>query len=300
MKTTILAGLVLASLAGNAQKNVVVKKGKIKLNDEEIATYDGKGGNAFRMGSLEVTIAGSDTPAIRFQEDVYYYQNPLFEDPANWFYKISFATGDTFYYKAAPVTKKFFGNTVVLHPRKTGNDIIEELFNDTTPALIVNKALHRENITRVIAVRGYGWSGLAAGIKAMEDSIAAVLANTPPRNTKAPVTVIDETPRKPIDEGKWYSIMQDNQVIGRGYRRSGNSTEIHLWKKAPQGYSIMGNNSGFVPVLFTSSFDLSNYNFSKKFSIIKVVGKGKFEFSSSSIDNVIYDLANAAVAAGML
>lgn len=301
MKMIVLISALLLTSGAMAQKSVVVKKGKIKVGDEEIATYDGKGGNAFRMGNLDIILPGSDTPSIKLKEDVYYYENPLFEKNSAWFYEITCAGGQHFFYRAAPYTKKVFGNEVTIYPRKTGNDIIEEMFNDTTPLFITDKKLNSENIARFIATRSYPQEALLAHAKAVEDSIAQVIANTPARNKQAIISLVDETPRETYDgKGKWFAIYQDNQMIGRAYRYSGNATEIHIWKKGPAGYSIMGNNSGCVPVLYTEKLELSNYNFSKEFKVTQVAGKKPFVFKSISLDNVLYDLANAAIAAGLL
>lgn len=288
--------LLCVNLSVFAQKTITVKKGDIKVNGEVIATYDGKGGNAFRMGKYTINIPGSDTPYITLKEDVIYFNNPLF-DNQHWIYEVQCANGQHFYYRAAPVTKKFFGNTVVLNPRKTGNDIIEEFFNDETPLPITDKALNKENIEKLITKLGYDKDKVMADVKETETAIASIAPQLVARDKAKPVVFTKQTDE---DLATWYAIVQDDKIIGRLYKRIGNESIYQVWKKAPAGFTIQGKAAEFVPVAITENLGSGSGSISGKYEGIYVVGKKKFEFGASAPSSAEQGLVNTLVANGIL
>ncbi len=292
------ATLLFISGIVDAQKIVTIKKEEIKVNGEKIASFDGKGGNAVRMGNYNITIVGESVPAINLKEDVIYFQNPLF-DEQHWIYEVKFATGQSFFYRAAPVTKKFFGNTIVQNPRKTGNDIIEELFNDEVPLLIANKALNKENIDNFIAKHAYPKDKIMAEVKETEAAIDSIASQNIVRDTKKPL-VFNLQKGTESDLGSWYIIVQDDKIIGRLYKRTGNEAVYQIWKKAPQGFILQGKEAEFVPIVITEDLSKGNGVLSKKFEAIKVINKDKFPFTSTNYNNAENDLVTALITAGLL
>jgi hypothetical protein len=295
-----LIGLFLFITAGlYAQKNVVVKKGDIKVNGEKVATYEGKGGNAFRMGKFEITLVGASSPAITLQEDAIYFKNPLF-DEVHWIYEIRFADGDIAYYRAAPVTKKFFGNVVTLNPRKTGDDILEELFNDETPVFISNGALNKENIAAFKASsKAYPKEKIMKEAKESEEAIATITTVNVNRDKSKPVMFTAEK-NKDADMGNWYLLTQDDKVIGRVYKRTGNEVTYQVWKKTPAGFKLQGKEVEFAPIAITENLSNGTGTLSKKFDGVYVADKKTFQFNSADALNAERDLVNSLIAAGVL
>jgi hypothetical protein len=294
-----LIGLFLFLATGlYAQKNVVVKKGEIKVNGEKVATYEGKGGNAFRMGKFEITLTGASSPAITLQEDAIYLQNPLFEG-VYWIYEIKFADGDIAYHRAAPVTKKFFGNVVTLNPRKTGDDILEELFNDETPVFISNGALNKENIAAFKASsKAFPKEKIMKEAKETEEAIATITTVNVNRDKSKPVVFTSE--KNKDDMGSWYLLTQDDKVIGRVYKRTGNEVIYQVWKKTPAGFKLQEKEVEFAPIVITENLNNGNGALSKKYDAIYVADKKTFQFSSADALNAERDLVSSLIAAGVL
>jgi hypothetical protein len=297
MKTYLCTLLLLTAGAATAQKTVTVKKGEIKVNGEVAATYNGKGGNAFRLGEFTVTIAGQDTACMKLEEDTWYFKNPVF-DAAHNYYAIK-AGGQTFYYRSAPETKKFFGNTVVVHPRLKGSDIIDALFNDTMPAFIANKTLNLEAMKAWFEKNGYPREKIMAEVKEAEDAIQSIAATNVARDTKTPLFFnLQKTTE--ADLGNWYAITQGGQVIGRLYKRIGNEAYYEVWKKAPAGFMLQGKAAEFAPIVITGNLNSGSWQFDKKMEAIKVAGKEKITFICGNPSGAENDLVNHLIAAGML
>ncbi len=299
MKIQLVFFALLLAMSAAAQKKVVVKKGEIKVNGEKVATYDGKGGNVFRMGKFEITLAGATSPAITLQEDVIYFQDPLF-DEEHWIYEIKFSNGDVCYYKALPVTKKFMGNVIVMNSRKTGDDIIDELFNDETPVFITSAGLNAENIAAFKASpRSYNKEKIMNEVKQTEDAIASILKVNVDRDKTKPVNLFLQ-PKTESDLGDWYVINQGDKVIGRVYKRVGNSVIYQVWKKTPSGFRIGEKDHEFVPIMITGNLASGSGAMNKRYEGIWVPGKGKLQFTSADMANAERDLINALIADGSL
>lgn len=299
MKIQFIVLSLLLAFSSVAQKNVVVKKGDIKVNGEKIATYDGKGGNVFRMGKFEITLAGATTPVITLKEDVIYFKNPMF-DEEHWIYEIKFSDGDVCYYKALPVTKKVMGNVITLSGRKTGDDIIDELFNDETPVLISSTGLNKENIAAFKASpKNYNKDKIMAEVKQAEDAIATILKVNVDRDKTKPVNLIPQ-PKTENDPGNWFLISQGDKIVGKAYKRIGNSLIYHVWKKTPAGFKIGDKEYEFVPIAITENLNDGNGAISKKSDAIMVPGKSTFQFPTPDMANAERDLINTLIAAGSL
>lgn len=299
MKIQFIVLSFLLAVSTAAQKNVVVKKGDIKVNGEKVATYDGKGGNAFRMGKFQITLAGATTPAITLQEDAIYFKNPLF-DEVHWIYEIKFSDGDICYYKALPVTKKFMGNVITLSGRKTGDEIIDELFNDETPVFITNAGLNKENIAAFKAsAKAYNKEKIMAEVKQSEDAITTILKVNVDRDKTKPVTLLPQ-PKTESDLGSWFLISQGDKIIGKVYKRTGNAIIYQVWKKTPAGFKIGDKEHEFVPIAITENLSDGNGAISKKSDAIMVIGKTTFQFPTPDMLNAERDLINTLIAAGSL
>jgi hypothetical protein len=297
MKKRFLVLFLLGFSIANAQKTVTVKKGEIKLNGEKIAGFDGKGGNAFRFGNYSISIEGIDTPVITIKEDNLSFLNPFYEDN-QYYFEIRFASGQTYYYRAKPETKKFFGNVVTVYPRITGNDIIEAIFNDTVPQIITNKSLNQQNITSLFENYGYPKIKVMAEIKAVEDSIGMINSVKINRDVKSPIAFKQVTVPG-ADLGKWYNIIQDNAVIGRLYKNIGNEAIYQIWKKSPQEFTLLGRKMEFAPLVITVSLTKGNH-MTKTYECIKVSGKERIAFKTNDYTNAENDLANTLINLGLL
>ncbi|MEO8406511.1 MAG: hypothetical protein ABI480_18005 [Chitinophagaceae bacterium] len=301
MKNLLLPALLCMAIFSSAQKTIKVSKGKIKSGDEVIAEYDGHG-SMFRNGSYTVTLPGSKDALITLEEVNHTFYNPLL-DELHLFYQVKFSTGDSFYVRPRPATGKAFGIAYVRYDRKVGNDIIEEIFNDTLPIVIENKVLNKEAVGKLIAkANAYPFETIMANAKALEDSIA-MYAKTPiTRDIKKPITF--QLIGKPADatttEGNWFTITQDSLIIGRLYKyldEQFNKVTYTVWRKAADGAVLQGRSVGFVPILTTKRL-MNNYE--KKYEAIKISGKDIFIFYGANYLSAEMDLVGAAVGAGLL
>lgn len=298
MKIQFIVLSLLLAISATAQKKVVVKKGDIKVDGALVATYDGKGGNAFRMGKFEIKLPGASTAAITLKEDAIYFKNPLF-DEVYWIYEIKFSDGEVLYYRALPVTKKFMGNVITTNSRKTGDDIIDELFNDETPVFVTAAGLSKENIAAFkSSPKFYNKEKIMAEVKQAEDAIAGILKVNVDRDKSKPVNLLSE-PKKD-DLGSWFSISQGDKIIGKVYKRTGNGFFYQVWKKAPAGFKIGDKEYEFVPIALTENLSDGNGAISKKSDAIMVVGKSTFQFPTPDMANAERELINALIAAGNL
>lgn len=301
MKFSIFATTALVFISFQpafAQKQVSIKKNEIKVNGEKVAVFDGKGGNVFRMGSFTITANGASTPSITLKEDQLDWQNPLF-DEHQYYYEVKFASGQTTYYRAAPVTKKFMGNTMVLYPRLTGSDIMEALFNDNMPVLINSSGVNQEAVEKFIKEFAFDKEKRVAEVRDAETAMATIPAIVVARDVKKPV-VFKSQPSKGDDLGTWFLIEQDNVVIGRLYKKIGNEAVYQVWKKAPAGFQIAGKDCEFVPVVCTENLSKGTGELSGKFVATKVIGKGNLGFSAANPNAAEQELVTAVIAAGLM
>jgi hypothetical protein len=297
IKYLLVPALVCLATFSYGQKAVKVSKGKVKSGDEVIAEYDGKGG-AFRMGHYAVTIPGTTDSVITLSEVNYYFNNPLL-DEVHFLYQVKFATGQSCYVRPKPSTGKLFGKTYETYTRKFGGDIIEQIFNDTIPLVIENKALNKETVDKVIARIGYPYETEIAGAKALEDSIDMYAKQPIARDTKKPVS-LQLIPNLSVNGSNCFAIIQDNQIIGRVYKYTDDrmpQASYQVWKKAPAGAVLQGKPVDFVPVVITQNL---SYNMDKKYEATKVVGKEKLGFTTASQVSAEYDLVNVVIASGAL
>jgi hypothetical protein len=302
MKNLLLPALLCMAIFSSAQKTIKVSKGKIKSGDEVIAEYDGHG-SMFRNGSYTVTLPDSKEALITLEEVNHTFYNPLL-DELHLFYQVKFSTGDSFYVRPRPATGKAFGIAYVRYDRKVGNDIIEEIFNDSLPIVIENKTLNKETVAKLIAkANAYPYETVMANAKALEDSIAMYSKTIVTRDLKKPLgfQVISKPAEVNTTGGTWYNIIQDNQVIGRLYKYVDDRFPkgfYDIWKKADAGATLQGKPFAFVPLLTGKGFTTNNAT--KKYEAIKVVGKDPFVFTTGNVAAAEYDIVSTAIGAGLL
>jgi hypothetical protein len=297
IKYLLVPTLVCIVTFSYGQKTVKVSKGKVKSGDEVIAEYDGKGG-VFRLGHYAVTIPGTEDSIITLSEVDHDFNNPLL-DEVHFLYQVKFSTGQTFYLRPKPYIGKMFGKVYVNYTRKFGGDVIEEIFNDTIPLVIENKALNKETIDKVIARISYPYETIMANAKALEDSIDMYAKQPIARDTKKPVS-LQLIPNLSSSGSSWFAIIQDNQVIGRMYKFTDDripQASYQVWKKAPAGAMLQGKPAEFIPIVITRNL---SFNAKKQYEATKVVGKEKLGFTTASQVAAEYDLTNAVIATGAL
>jgi hypothetical protein len=280
-----------------AQKLVTVKKGEIKQNNTTIATFDGKGGNAFRFANYTITAVGQTTPFVTIKEDNLSLLNPFFED-GQAFFEIAFSNSQKFYYMTKPEKKKFFGNIIMVYPRLTGNDIIEVLFNDTVPPIIIDSQINYVNVQNFFDKNGYPKDKITNEVKKLEDSIANYTSQKIIRDIKKPI-VLKSVYVEGAGLGQWFSVLQDNVELGRVYKLIGNSAIYQVWKKTNGTVELQGKKVDYAPIVMTASLTKGNH-IKKLYEYIMVVGKEKVAFSSNDFNNAELDILYALVKAGSL
>ncbi len=210
MNKILFVPLVAISSFAFSQKSVVVKGGKIKVNDAVTAEFDGKGGmlKTYRLG---VFAPGSKDSIFTVYEELYNANYPLFDNLR--LYKLTFSdVGKTSFY----IKKKDNGWTAE-------KGVMEQVFNDTLPRLIKDGKLDTDSLNAFKAKVSFDLDAYKTYLKTTQDSVGAEVKNTVIKRDSQKPFVFKPVKDKLMNNNKphfndaelVYDIYQDNVLLGR-------------------------------------------------------------------------------------
>jgi hypothetical protein len=240
MKLLLIIALSICSITAMAQKKVTCKKGSIKADGVEVASFDG-GGSLFKPFYLYVLKPGTQDTLIKLQEEILEATTPLLETVVTYRVQCSDSKQRSFSFKNpnSPIRIK-------------DKDIIKLLFNDTVPLLVTDKGLSEEAITTFIARYTYNMDSARQYHKELLDSVATVNPYITQRDRKLPIAL---------------RLLEDNSSINQLYPQYNKANKlIGLY----QGDVFIGV---LEKVVQGGSFAKATYQFWKAVPVLQVRGR---------------------------
>ena len=291
LKSALIATALLPSLA--FAQNYDVKKGKVSVNKNLIATYDGKG-SIFKLFDLTIS-SPAQKPLIQIKEKWVDFKNPLHRDGIRW-------AEITFLDNGGKKMNYHFEN----NSRLIEKQLIGLLFKDSTPSLVQGEALNEQVMTDFITAHNYDFIADSLAIRKFEQENKDRIMEPLDRDKKQPVSlkfVSKNTTAsgRGIEYTNIYDIFQDNVLLGQVEKRTipsvnfGTKAFYIVWKRviAPYTYEGKTMKSGILAYLETDSptFDQE---------LVLMTDKSQLKFKTSDHTNAEYQIVNLLIVNGKL
>lgn len=253
-----------------AQKKITCKKGSVKQDGQLIAEYDGVG-SMFKLVKLGVFAPGSKDTIIKITEESFDAKNPLWPD-IEVAYKIEF--------KNSLLASFYVRNAKNPGTRFMERDVMEMLFNDTVPALMVQNKLDEPAVEKFRSRYSYDLDKVKKFVKEIEDTIAILNKAEIVRDVTKPVIfkVVNNLSNQ-YEVNQVSEIYQDGVLLGRMLKKVTPGTfskATYTFWKTIQPVTVNGIDLKNSPIAYCSTgateFDIP---------VIAVVGKTKFEIKGA-------------------
>ncbi|OQP60382.1 hypothetical protein A3860_33935 [Niastella vici] len=204
-KTFLVAIAAIPSLT--FAQNYDVKKGKVSIDKNIIATYDGKGG-LLRFFDLTVSTP-AQKPLISIKEKWCEFKNPLRKDAVRWA-EITFLDN--------PEKKMNFH--FPYNNRPLERDLVGYLFKDSTPSLIQGEALNVQAVEEFIKKNNFDFIDDSLYVRKFEKENKDRIMEPLERDKKQPLNLKVDSKGSEIILGNMqyttvYNIFQDNVLVGQ-------------------------------------------------------------------------------------
>lgn len=286
IKTVLVAIAVMPSFT--FAQNYEVKKGKVSIDNNIIATYDGKGG-LLRLFDLTVSTP-AQKPLISLKEKMFDFKNPLRRGDIRWV-EITFLD--------KPEKKMNFH--FPYNNRPLERDLIGLLFKDSTPSIIQGEALNAAVVDEFIKSHNYDFIADSLYIREFEKANLSRIMEPLERDKKQPLTLKVESTGSEIVVGNMvhttvYNIFQDNVLIGQIVKElTGAKAYYLLWKRTLTPYTFEGKQMKFGMLAY---METDNDTFDQE--VILMTDKKRLKFKAKDHTAAQYQLADLLLSSGLL
>jgi len=204
VKTVLVAIAAIPSLT--FAQNYDVKKGKVSIDKNVIATYDGKGG-LLRLFDLTVSTP-AQKPMFSIKEKFFDYKNPIRKDGVRWA-EVTFLDN--------PEKKTNF--PLLGGERLLERDLVGLFFKDSTPCLIQGEALNTQVVDEFIKKNNFDFIADSNYIRQFEKENKERISEPLDRDKKQAISLKvaskSEARLGAQENSTVYDIFQDNVLIGQ-------------------------------------------------------------------------------------
>lgn len=288
-KTLVVAIAVIPSLT--FAQNYDVKKGKVSIDKNVIATYDGKGG-LLKLFDLTVSTP-AQKPMFTIKEKYFDFKNPIRKDGDRWA-EITFLDN--------PEKKMNF--PLLGGERLLERNLVGLFFKDSTPCLIQGEALNVQVVDEFIKKYNFDYIADSLYVRQFEKDNNDRIMEALERDKKQPVTLkiasktADARPGGQ-DNTTVYDIFQDNVLIGQVEKQLTTimSTKAYyiIRKRTLTPYTFEGKQTrfGLLAYLKTDSptFDQE---------LVLMTDKSVIKFKTTNHTSEEYQIINLLISAGLL
>ena len=293
MKTTSLLFAFACITSLSFAQNYEVKKGKISLDKNIIATYDGKG-SIIRMFDLTISTP-TQKPLITIKEKYFNFKNPMRRNGVHWA-EITFLDN--------PEKKMGYHFTDEMHPLE--RELIGFLFKKDTPPLIQGEALNTQAVDNYIKTNNYDFLADSIYIRKFEKDNREHIMEPLSRDKSQPVKVIFTDKFRDVNSDNEdytysYDIFQDGVLLGqvektRTQSPNGSSTVFYqVLKRCLTPYTYEGKEMKFGVLAF---YQTENPAFDQL--LILMTDKSTIKFKTPDQNEAQYQIVNLLVTNGIL
>ncbi|OQP61711.1 hypothetical protein A3860_31085 [Niastella vici] len=274
-------------------QNYDVKKGKISVEKNLIATYDGKG-SIFKLFDLTVS-SPSKKPLIHIQEKWVDFKNPLRRDGDRW-------AEITFLNDPEKKMNYHFPNDGRLIER----DLIGLLFKDGTTSLVQGEALNEQAVNDYIKANNFDFVADSQYIRQFEKDNKDRIMEPLSRNKKVATTLnvvgkSNQTSGRGTEYTVRYDIYQDGVLLGQVEKKTipslnfGIKAYYVIWKRVLTPYTFEGKTMkfGILAFLEDGSSEFDN-------ELVLMTDKSIIKFKTSDHTNAEYQIVNLLISKGIL
>jgi len=288
VKSVLVAIAAIPSLTF-AQK-YDVKKGKVAIDKNIIATYDGKGG-LLRLFELTVSTP-AQKPMFSIKEKWVDFKNPIRKDGIR-LAELTFLDN--------PEKKMNF--RLPDNERYLERDLVRQFFKDSTPCLIQGEALNTQAVDEFIKKNNFDFIADSLYVRQFEKENKDRIMEQLDRDKKQPVSLKiaskSEARVAPQDNSTLYDIFQDNVLIGQVEKQLTTimSTKAYyiIRKRTLTPYTFEGKQTkfGLLAYLKTDSptFDQE---------LVLMTDKSVLKFKTTNHTSEEYQIINLLISAGLL
>lgn len=290
-KSILTTALLIPSLI--FAQNYDVKKGKISVEKNLIATYDGKG-SIFKLFDLTVS-SPNKKPLIQIQEKWIDFKNPLRRDGVRWA-EITFLDNP----------EKKLNYHFPKDARFVEKELIGQLFKDGMPSLVQGEGLNEQVVSDFIKTNNFDVVADSLLIRQFEKDNKDRIMEPLARNKKAAVKLeLLRTSNEVKPGGTEYTnifdISQDGVLLGQVEKKTvpsinfGTKAYYVIWKRTVAPYTFEGKTmkSGILAFLETSSSTFDN-------ELVLMTDKSILKFKTSDHANAEYQIVNLLISNGLL
>jgi len=251
MKTTSLLFAFACITSLSFAQKYEVKKGKIALDKNVIATYDGKG-SILRMFDLTISTPGLK-PLITLKEKYYEFKNPLRRNGDRWI-------DITFLGNPEKKMGYHFKNDMRLIER----DLVGLLFKDGATALIQGEELNAPAVDDYIKTNNFDFVADSIYIRNFEKENREHIIEPLSRDKSLPVKVIFVDKSRDVNSDNedytyTYDIFQDDVLLGQVEKTIshplGGGTKVfyQILKRSLTPYTVDGKQMKFGILAFVQT-----------------------------------------------
>jgi len=288
IKTVLVAIAVMPSFT--FAQNYEVKKGKVSIEKNVIATYDGKGG-LLRLFDLTVSTP-AEKPMFSIKEKWFDPKNPLRKDGVRWA-EVTFLDN--------PEKKMNFRLQDYAHPLE--RDLVGQFFKDSTPSLIQGEALNTLVVDEFIKKNNYDFIADSLYVRQFEKENKDRIMEPLDRDKKQPIT-LKRASKSEVGPGAQqnstvYDIFQDNVLIGQVEKQLTTiiSTKAYyvVRKRTLTPYTFEGAQTRFGLLAYlrtdSPSFDQE---------VVVMTDKSTLKFKTKDHTTAEYQIIDLLISAGLL
>jgi hypothetical protein len=289
IKNLLLAIAILPSLT--FAQNYDVKKGKVSVDKNIIATYDGKGG-LLRFFDLTVSTP-AQKPLISIKEKWCNFKNPIRRDAVRWA-EITFLDNPE-----KKMNYHFLNNN-----RPQERDLVGLLFKDSMPCLVQGEVLNAQVVDEYIKKNNFDFIADSLYVRQFEKENKDRIMEPLERDKKQPLTLKVESKGSEVRAGGQhyttiYDIFQDNVLVGQVEKQiiTGMSSKAYyvVWKRVLTPYTFEGKQLKFGILAYVET---DSPTFDQE--MVLMTDKSTLKYKTKDHTTSEYQIVDLLIANGLL
>ena len=274
-------------------QNYDVKKGKISVDKNLIATYDGKG-SILRLFDLTIS-SPSQKPLITIKEKWFDFKNPLRREGVRWA-EITFLNNP----------EKKLNYHFLNDARLVERDLVGLLFKDSTPSLVQGEALNEQVVNDYIKAHNFDFVADSLYIRQFEKDNRDRIMEPLSRDKKQAFSLKLSESSTGLKGGgqeyvSLYDIFQDGVLLGQVEKHViktmnfGSKAYYVIWKRTIAPYTFEGKTMKFGILAY---IETDSPTFDQE--LVLMSDKSKLKYKTTDHTNDEYKIVNLLVANGIL
>jgi hypothetical protein len=291
VKTVLVAIAAIPSLT--FAQNYDVKKGKVSIDKNVIATYDGKGG---LLRSFDLTVSSpAQKPLFTIKEQYCDFKNPLRRDAVRWA-EVTFLDN--------PEKKMSFHFPNDERPLERG--LVAYFFKDSTPSLVQAEALNVQAVDEFIKKNSYDFIADSLAVRKFEKENKDRIMEPLERDKKQAVSLKLGTGDKIVKSDAmenitFFDIFQDGVLLGQVEKHITTSVNFGtkayyvIWKRVLAPYTYEGKQMRFGILAYIKT---DSPTFDQE--LVLMTDKSTLKYKTKDHTSSQYQIVDLLISAGLL